>query len=343
MHAALLERSIDALDAVRRHISFSVKIRDQVSKPEFGCKADGNKCFDVSSLFGDAADGTSWKVLDHCMAITRVYALYESFVLQILREYLNFLSKSYTLSQLGDDFIKNYTRGIGQILIDQHKQRFKDLDLSNLIRETSDAMSDKSGYQIQSQALLRLEQNLRLDELVRMFSNCGLKNFGKWIASHPSITDFFASESRLSDTPTSELKQIVDYRNEAAHGDVDNVLGPDVLIEVTQFFKALCKCIVDFVQFDTLIRAKQLGTARVLGVISERYRDDIVVAKVTNATITVGDDLYVLGRKITMMAKIGSIQLNDVPVDTITITNETEVGLTLGVRAMVGCELIRLA
>jgi hypothetical protein len=343
MHTALLGRSIEAISAVRKHVSFSANLRNQVATPSFGCRADGEKCFDVGQILGEAADATSWRVIDHCAAVTRSYALFESFVLQILREYLAFLSGAYKLSALGPEFRAKYTRGLGQILLDQDKQRYQNLDVASVITSAGDAMSDKSGYQIQPEALLRTDQNLRMAELQKLFSQCGLFGIEPWIGSHSAIKKFFAAESRLSDTAASELKQIVDYRNEAAHGDVDDVLGSEVLIEFTNFFEALCQSIVDFIQYDTLRRAKDLGRATVVGVISEQFRDDIVVAKVTNATLSIGDGLYIFGKGMTMMAEVKSIQLNGSDVQTTVIVNETEVGLRIGVRAKKGCELIRFS
>lgn len=342
MHSALLDRSLEALDAVRKHISFSAKLRNQVAIPSFGCKAEEHKCFDIVQLLGDPADPTSWRVIDHCAAITRTYALFESFILQILREYLSFLSGAYKLSALEEAFKTKYTRGLGQILIDHEKQKYQNLDIVSVINAASDAVTDKDGYQLQPEALLRFEQNLRMTELHRLFNQCGLSGIEAWVTSHRAVESFFAAQSRLSETASSELKQIVDYRNEAAHGDVDDVLGAEVLIEFTHFFEALCYSIVDFIQYDTLRRSKELGRTTTVGFISERFRDDIVVAKVANATLTVGDDLYVFGKGLTMRAKIGSIQLNDVGVKTADIDAETEVGLRIGVRAKVGCELIRL-
>jgi hypothetical protein len=291
MHTALLDRSLEALGAVRQHISFSANLRNQVAAPSFGCKAEREKCFDIQAILGNAADATSWRVIDHCAVITRTYALFESFVLQILREYLGFLSGAYTLTAMGEDFKVKYTRGLGQVLLDQDKQRYKSLDIASVIAAASDAMADKVGYQLQPEALLRAEQNLRMAELQRLFSHCGLSGIEAWVTSHSAVEEFFAAQSRLSETAASELKQIVDYRNEAAHGDVDDVLGAEVLIEFTQFFEALCRSIVDFIQYDTLRRAKELGRATIVGTISERFREDIVVAKVTNATLSLGDHL----------------------------------------------------
>jgi len=343
MHNALLERSVEALGAVRAHVSFSANLRQHISSAGFGCKAEGEKCFDAGRFFEDAADATSWRIIDHCAAVTRTYALFESFVLQVLREYLTFLSSSYKLSELGDDFKTKYTRGIGQILLDQDKQRFRSLNVASVIGAASDAIADKMGYQIQPEAFLRTEQNLRMSELQRLFAKCGLSGIEPWITSHPAIEGFFALESRLSQTAGSELKQIVDYRNEAAHGDVDEVLGHEVLIEFTHFFEALCRSIVDFIQYDTLRRAKDLGRASVVGFISERFRDDIVVAKINHTTLSVGDDLYVFGKGLTTVAVVKSMQLAGTDVQTVTAGEETEVGLRLGVRSKVGCELIRFS
>ncbi len=342
MHTALLDRSLEAFAAVRKHVSFSANLRDQVAQPSFGCKAEGEKCFDISAILGEAADATSWRVIDHCAAITRTYALFESFVLQLLREYLLFLSGAYTLTALGPEFKAKYTRGLGQIMLDQDKQRYSYIDITKLIAGANEALTDGAGYQIQPEALLRNEQNLRMTELHRLFSQCGLTNVEAWVTSHSVVADFFKDQSRLSETAESELRQIVDYRNAAAHGDVDEVLGVEVLVEFTEFMEALCLSIVDFIQYDTLRRAKELGRATVVGHISERYHDDIIVAKITNATLAVGDSLYVFGKGLTMTAEVRSIQLDDVDVAAATVVDETEVGLRIGVRAKVGCELLRL-
>lgn len=66
-------------------------------------------------------------------------------------------------------------------------------------------------------------------------------------------------------------------------------------------------------------------------------------AALNNATIAVGEPLYVFGKGLTMVAEVKSIQLNNVNVPEATITAETEVGLRIGVRAKVGCELIRFS
>lgn len=343
MHAAILDRSLNALAALRKHIAFSAELRNQVGLPEIDCRKDDVKCAALRSVLAQSPDPTSWRVIDHCTAVTRTYALFESFVFELLGEYLLFLSRNYKLPALGDDFGKRFTRGIGRILLNQDKPGYRDLDMVAMIAGVSDALSGKDGYQIEAKALLRSEQNLRMSELHRLFNECGLSGTEDWVAKHPAMQAFFAEQSRLSETAASELKQIVDYRNEAAHGDVDDVLGPEILIEFTQFFEALYRSLLDFIQYDTLRRARDIGRATVVGVITEQFRGDVVVAKVSNATLDVGDQLYVFKKGMTMTAELKSIQLEGVEQDSVTVGPETEVGLRLGVRARVGCELLRLS
>lgn len=342
MHTALLDRAIEELHAVRKHLAFSGRVRTLSGGPITACTSEGKKCLDLSELFNGAPDVTYWRVLDHCTTVLRAYALFEGFVLQVLREYITFLEQSYTLSELGVDFVGKYTRGIGQILLDHDKARYAKIDVPALLGEATHALSNSHPYQIRPEALLRAEQNLRMSELQRLFAHCGLTGIEGWVSGHKSVKTFFATQSRLSDTADSELKQIVEYRNEAAHGDVDQVLGVDVLIEVTEFFEALLTSVTDFVQHDTITRAKALGRAQVVGTILERYHDDIVVAKVANASIRVGDRLYLFGRRLTNIAEIKSIQVDGISADEVHVEADQEIGLALGVRGSVGCELIRL-
>ena len=341
MHTALLERCVEAIGAVRKHISFSNMMRQKIGAMSLVCKAEAEKCFNVDEMLSYAPDATNWKVIDHCSAVTRIYALYESFVLQVLREYLVFLSGSYSFSDLGADFKAKYTRGIGQILLDQDKQRYQALDIDSVLNAAGDALAGRAGYQLQPEALIRAEQNLRMPELQRLFSHCGLSGIEGWINAHAAMKSFFADQSRLSETAASELKQIVEYRNEAAHGEVDDVLGADVLIEISHFFEAMCQSIVDFVQHDTLRRAKEIGRVQVVGVISEKFSRGIVVAKVSNAEISVNDPLYVYGDGVAMLVSVQSVRLNGDDVSKAIVAEEVEVGLAIGVSSKVGCELIR--
>ena len=64
-----------------------------------------------------------------------------------------------------------------------------------------------------------------------------------------------------------------------------------------------------------------------LGRVTEKFRDRIVVAKLQNAVLTVGDAPFFMSSTHCYRAAILSIQVNDVPHESITVGAETEIGL----------------
>ena len=278
-------------------------------------------------------------MIDHCSAITRTYALFEGFVMQILKEYLAYMAGSRKFAELGTDFKARYTRGIGQILAEQSRIKYKDIDIDLLISDLTKAITGENVYTIHAAAMLRTESNLRMGELDRIFVHCGLEGIKSWIDKHPTVIGFFASEQRLSQTAESELQQIVDYRNEASHGDVDQVLGAEVLVEFTRFFEVLATSIADFVRMMIVKQNRKIGKLVVIGKVSEKFHDDIVVAKMRSTELVVGQEIYVLGPNKVLIGKVGSIQLDGADHQELIVTDEAEIGLAIGVTAKVGYEL----
>jgi hypothetical protein len=54
-----------------------------------------------------------------------------------------------------------------------------------MVRDFNLALSGDKTYRLEPAAMLIQEQNLRLTELVRIFSTCGVDALGEWIVGHP--------------------------------------------------------------------------------------------------------------------------------------------------------------
>jgi hypothetical protein len=175
--------------------------------------------------------------------------------------------------------------------------------------------------------MLIQEQNLRLGELERMFGHCGLSGFRTWIDHHPAITTFFSSAGRVSDTAEAELREIVGYRNEAAHGEVDSVLGVAVLTEFAEFIFQLCRAIAEFVQNDMLTRLAKRNEFKEAGVVTETFSGNRMVARLNHAKLSVGDTIYLTARYRCTEAKVMSLQLQGKSVPEVDLADSTEVGI----------------
>ncbi len=260
-----------------------------------------------------------------------MYAVLEGFVDTVLREYLGFLNTTYSYVELSESFRSNYVRGVGLIVAESSKQRYKHLPVHSLASDLATALAGATSYRLTPEAMLIQEQNLRLAELERIFGHCGLSGLRTWIEHHHEIRAFFSSAARISGTPEAELREIVSYRNEAAHGEVDNVLGVAVLTEFTEFILSLCIAIAEFIQNDMLARLAKKSEALEAGVVTETFRGNIMVAVLRDASVAVGDIIYLAAQYRCTEAKVLSLQLEDRDVASVEAQDATEVGVKLDV------------
>jgi hypothetical protein len=128
-------------------------------------------------------------------------------------------------------------------------------------------------------------------------------------------------------TAENELKQFVQDRNDAAHGVVDEVLSVTRIIEMSELVEALCVAIGEMLSWQVVSRKESNGAASTVGLITERFANGAVVAKMRNVEFQIGDRFYVCGASCCYPAVVKSIRLNGVDKDRMAVTTETEVGL----------------
>jgi len=145
---------------------------------------------------------------------------------------------------------------------------------------------------------------------------------------HRAVKEFFGREPRQSDKVESELKQLVDYRNDAAHGgiEVDSVLGVEILTEYADFLSSLCSAIAECVQSSVLDKSVELQKIHLSGRINKVYSRNIVIAIVENTTFSIGDTVYFKGPAFCYRGKILSIQEEGISANSKTVLKPVELG-----------------
>lgn len=177
----------------------SEAFRSALHEGQLTCKAE-TLCFHQPSLSFEAApDRIDWRIIDHCAAVTRLYAIYEQFAHETIREHLSLVQKHKAFTSLPDGIQGAYRRGIAEILNKKDGPRYGHLNLSDLILQYGNALSGKD-YVLEPLAMLIQEQNLRLSELTRIYADCGIINVSSWIEKHSKIEEFFAAGDRLIPT-----------------------------------------------------------------------------------------------------------------------------------------------
>ncbi|MFO0237755.1 MAG: HEPN domain-containing protein [Betaproteobacteria bacterium] len=229
---------------MEKHIRASDRFRTLVFDGALKCVSVA-PCFDQAIVSTDAfADRTHWRIIDHCTAVTRIYAIYENFTHEMIREHLAFLQSRLAFPELPDAVRSSYRLGVAKILEKKAGPRFGDIDLAQLIGGYDKALSGKD-YTLEPRAMLMQEQNLRLLELQRLMNACGVEGSVDWIEQHRDIRNFFETNNRLAASAGSEMAELIKYRNDAAHGtlDIGDILHANVLIEFCHFVAAVCEAL----------------------------------------------------------------------------------------------------
>jgi hypothetical protein len=171
--------------------------------------------------------------------------------------------------------------------------------------------------------------------------NAGIDEAWKWVINHKEIKYFVEEVRGSQNTAEGELKQLVDYRNKAAHGSTDEILGTQELLDLGDFVEALCKSLADLVTYNIILRQIDRGLVREIGKITEWFKNPQAgVAKVKEVTLTVGERVFLVlvndELSYCYAAKVESIQLYGISHNHVEITSEEEVGLKFDRDARIG-------
>jgi MAE_28990/MAE_18760-like HEPN len=341
MFEELIEKASVKISTVRaiiktNHRLRSIVFRDSLNKQ----KLEENSEF--AALMEVISSEKEWEIYDRSAVVTRLYAIYERFVEDLISDWLRLLSDLVPrYSDLEEKIQNTHREGIGRLLIDIKKNRFQHLSVEKVVQGLSCGITDTGKYELLPDAFLLHEQNLRKEVLETVLRNAGIDEAWKWVTNHKEIKYFVEEVRGSQNTAEGELKQLVDYRNEAAHGSVDEILGTQELLELGDFVEALCKALADLVTYNIILRQIDRGLVREIGKITEWFKKPQAgVAKVKEVTLAIGESVFLVfvndELSYCYSAKIESIQLNDIAHDRVEITSEIEVGLKFDMNARKG-------
>lgn len=330
MYNAFLQRTKETIAALNKHIRTSERFRTAVFDSTLKCST-APPCFDP--MLGSiqlAPDAVEWRILDHCTAVTRIYAIYEQFAHEMIREHLGLLQGRLSFADLPQKIQVSYRQGISEILDKKDGPRFNDLNLEQLISNYDRALRGKS-YTLEPRAMLMQEQNLRIPELERFMVACGIDGTTNWIEHHSAVRDFFSREDRIAASATREMAELIKYRNDAAHGSIDigNILSVDGLIEFCDFVSAVCEALAERVQLAGLHTLREHGHALERGKVTESLRDGMVAIAEMTGSFKVGSTVYLCGQSYCLERSLTSLQLNGVSHVEVDLQSPTELGMRL--------------
>ncbi|MDJ0733481.1 MAG: MAE_28990/MAE_18760 family HEPN-like nuclease [Nostocaceae cyanobacterium] len=336
MFQEILVKVHENISTVRSVIKINENLRNLAAQQK---SEDEKKLFTV--LQEDIPKLREWRIYDHCAAVTRLYAIYERFVEDLIRDWLAILPKLYpTYSDLEERIRTTHQMGVGKLLLDLNKGRYEHLLIQEVVSGIFHGVHDEEKYELLADAFLIHEQNLRKEILEKLLADAGVSNTWSWIEKHRLIKYFLREVRGNENTAEDELNELISYRNNAAHGVVDNILNSNLLLELCDFIETLCETLSELMTFQVIERQKSIGQIKEIGTITEWFKNPkAAVAKISKPNLSVGESLFLVGEAYCQLAKIESIRINDKPINQVNLSSEEEVGLKFDVEAKKGLRL----
>ncbi|MGB3534967.1 MAG: MAE_28990/MAE_18760 family HEPN-like nuclease [Microcoleaceae cyanobacterium] len=333
----LLRRAEDNISTVRSVIQTNENIRKVI----FGYKNVQQQSIDCQQLLDliqkDIPKPRDWKIYDHCAAVTKLYAIYENFVEDLIRDWLSLLPEICpNYNDLEEIITKTHQLGAGRLLIDLNKKRYKHLSFEDVVNSLHSGIDNSGSYELLADAFLFHEQNLRKDTLNKLLADAGINDSWLWIEQHTAIRDFVAQGSQ--NTAEGELNELIVYRNDAAHTtSIDNSLGFNALLELCTFTESICQALTDLFTYKVIEKKAKIGKAKYIGKITEWFKKPQAgVARVSKISLSIELPLFLVNENIAWCkpAIVKSIKIDEKSVGrTEYIEEEMEIGLKFDIDA----------
>ncbi|MBO1051284.1 MAG: hypothetical protein HEQ25_04465 [Dolichospermum sp. DET73] len=272
----------------------------------------------LMNIFQDIPDKNNSRVYDQCAVVTRLYAIYESFVEDLIQSWLILLPDLYpNYLDLNNAIRKTYKNGVGRLLQEISKEnnyRYKNFPVQKVILGLLNGETGEDKYELLPEAFLFHEQNLRKNSLEKLLTNAGIFDNWSWVVNHRDIKNFLKEIRGNQTTLEKELNILISYRNDAAHSTkTEDWLGFKPLLELCDFVESLCQALTELVTHQVIDHKTLIGQAQEVGKITRWYdKIQVGVLKASkNCLLSVGGSLFLVGDSYCKPAKIESIRNQD--------------------------------
>lgn len=324
-------------DHVRSHII------DEADLSAFAAQAGATNYIEARRY---VAEPLQWKVFSHCASVTRLYALYEGFVYELISAWLTIVPSLYgSYARLPEAITKQHRVGAGVLLQKLGGgSRTEKLTELSLVQPIFSGLNGQQSFTLIPDAFFIDLRNLRHDELCGLFKKVSLDDLSSWLGGH---TDLQAMCDAAGTTLVGRLTELIDFRNEASHAreEIAETLGVSAFQEIADFIQALCAALHQFVMVRYVDVLQDMGRLELIGKITEYLPrpDAAILTTQGGVRVSVGDEVIVRGNRICFSAKIIDLQDHDQSLETI----DANAGYELGVRfnptvANEGVQIFRL-
>ena len=284
-----------------------------------------------------------WQIFDHCATVTRLYALFEKAVCDLVSSYLALLPTLLPRYECLNERLRiKHRTGVGQILAkwSDKSPLYANLSEKDIASGLADGLRSQK-YTLLSDAFLVDPDNFWSSALVRLFHGLGFDDAFASVRSSPEMVEFFHLNIAGSETADSFLDALVRARNEAAHGSVGALSSSKELGQYCEFTAIALDALGALLRTHILKTGVSSARTIVLGDVIHCFSSNVVGFKSSSSeTIRVGDRLYG-GTKVVYPLVVMSIRQEKTELAEVVLAPGLQCGIGLSCKLHVGSHLYR--
>jgi hypothetical protein len=283
------------------------------------------------------------KIFRHCAVIGQLYSLYENFSEDLLAAWLNRLSKYYKHDELSLKFQARYRRGISKILADINKNKHRKIDLEKVVDRYLGAIRNDINWEIIPEAITSHENNLRSSELAEMFKSSNIENVLGMIDEDVNIRSYLSLGLAENPLASKVLDNFVQYRNDATHGDPENILGVSALYSWVEFIYLLNQALYYIITVNIIKENIRTSPHIVIGEIIKLYSNNISIVKMCSGSIEVQKKYYIVKNNKYNILDVLSIQIEGIDTKKVSFSGkEIDIGIKTSNEVVNGSLLVSM-
>lgn len=210
------------------------------------------------------------------------------------------------------------------------------VNAEGIIKNLHQCVNIRSDYMLNNEAFSQHTFNFRIQAIQDAFSNLGIKNLKDLIIKEDNINQYLrvskekdSEELITSEEAFSTLDDLVERRNEVAHGVASEILSHDILREYIIYFRKFAFSLNKVVQYHlNLLEVNESGIK--IGKPKELLRGKTIIIINNNfVEINKGDQLIGISMNQSVRARVINIQIDNVDVDKVGNMQDEEIGVLL--------------
>lgn len=304
MLGKVVSQALNDLEQVRLLLIGFQSLREKTPIPHEG--------IDVPALNGVSVG--SLKLFEYCTAIIRIYTVFERLIYSLAEAWIIWVLKHNAPTILASPRCRiAYEIGLAEIFRRQTETRFVDMDRFELAQSHGlfdPTIKTQGSNSLTISPFVATFPNLRMEQVNTLFTSIELGSPNQWLDKSVSLLRL---RDEYSLSYSEALKDVVQRRNEVAHGNPDpgQTLGTNELLARIDVVSNL---VISLHQYLLSAASKlELGEDFEKGLVGKitHYWPSSGAAELTltSSAIGVGEDLLIIDGSACFLSTIESIQL----------------------------------